>query len=234
MCMKRFILISLTICMAASMMATGYNREALYRAFLSGDLTSWHDFIAQHKEVSDDSLLLVLDLEYNYLAWASTQPLDDNKLRLGIFNRHISQYEQTEPDESELLALKSAFNVYALSILSKPTLNNNVKAITYAKQACNEKPGTRALMHRGFIYFYLPSYAGGNKEKALLYLRQAEKKYLKSKDKDYNWNLLNTQQHIAQCLVKLGRTSEAKSYIKRILKNEPDFLFLQQLLKDIE
>lgn len=219
--------------MPLSVFATDYNQETFYKAFVKGDLTPWHDFIAEHSNISADSLPLLLDLEYNYLAWASNQKLNDNQFRLGMFKRHINKYEQSEHNESDLLAFRSAANVYSLSILEKTTLTNNLQALTFANDACKKNPGTRALMHRGFIYFYVPSYAGGSKEKALLYLRQAEKKYLKSKD-DYNWNLLNTQQHIAQCLIKLGRTNEAKTYIKRILKQHPDFVFLQQMLEDLE
>lgn len=228
--MKKINAFILLLCMTVSVNAATFNQHRFYKAFLKSDLTEWHDFIADHSHVSDDSLLLVLDLEYNYLAWASTQKLADNMLRLGVFNRHIKEYEQLpDANPSDLLAFQSASHVYSLSILDKKAVSHSLQAMSCANQACKKNPTARALMHQGFMYFYRPKYAGGNKEKALFYLRQAEKMYKKQSGSDKNWNLRNTQMHIAQCLIKLDRKSDAERYIKRVLEEEPAMKALMTL-----
>ena len=212
--------------------AAEYNRSTFYQAFLQSDLSEWHDFIADKLYVSNDSLLLILDLEYNYLAWASTQDIDDNQQLLGQFNRHISRYESLATGNktalSDFYTFRSASHVYSVSILNKSNLSHSLQAITAANRAC-EKPTARALMHQGFMYFYRPDYAGGSKEEALEFLRKAEKGFLRQKNNAEDWNLRNTQMHIAQCLIKLGRHDEARQYINQILKEEPNFKFLKEL-----
>ncbi len=232
--MKKRIVFIILLCFTFFSNATPFSQRKFYMAFLKSDLTEWHDFIVSHSMVSEDSLLLVLDLEYNYLAWASTKKLADNMLRLGVFNRHIKEYsQQPDANPSDVLAFQSASHVYSLSILEKVSVSHSLQAISCSGQACKKNPTARALMHQGFMYFYRPNYAGGNKDKALFYLRQAEKMYKKQADSDNNWNLRNTQMHIAQCLIKLDRKNDAEHYIKRVLRDESDFQFLRELLKDI-
>lgn len=228
--MKRTILL-LSLSLLCVLTSFAFDRQAFYRTFLKSDLTPWHDYIAGHIEISEDSLPLLLDLEYNYIAWASNQKLDDNMVRLGAFNRHIRQYEESPShNESDLATFQSASHVYSLSILDKQTVAHSLQALTYAKEACRKSPTARALMHQGFMFFYRPSYAGGDKEKALSYLQKAEKMMLRSGEK-YDWNLRNTQLHIAQCLIKLNRKSEAERYIKRVLRDEPNFEFMKTLIR---
>lgn len=233
--MKHIILILSLLC-ALGISAEGYNRKSFHQAFLKSDLTPWHDYITQHINISDDSLEIILDLEYNYLAWASTKKFDDTPMLLGAFNRHIKRYEHLNagnPDaQSDLNAFRSAAHVYAVALSDKIQFTHSLQAVTDANKACSKDASARALMHMGFMYFYRPAYAGGNKNKALTYLRKAEKQYLKEGATD-NWNLRNTQMHIAQCLIKLNRQSEAQRYIRNILQEEPGFTFLKQLSAQI-
>ena len=191
-------LLSLMICGVS--LAVEYDRAAFHNAFLHAEMRLWHDYIVQ-EDTSD--LERLLDLEYSYIAWASTQPLSDNKERLAAFGRHIDSYAAGRHNASELNAYISGYHAYSLSMGVGSSVRNGVQALKYGDMSLVGVPTARALMNMGFLYFYRPRWMGGDKQKALDYLRQAAAMYEHQGDTADNWNYTNTNMHIRQCIDKL-------------------------------
>lgn len=230
--MQKALLTLVTIMLCRTISAD--DNALLYKAFLCSDMSVWHDFIETNENCNDPNrLILLLDIEYNYLAWASQQNITDNQDILDIFNRHIKQYSTSKHNKSYLNTLYSAYYLYNMFINRQNYIKNAMKSIDYATKSL-ENPHPLALMHCGFMYFYRPTWAGGSKTKALSYLQQAEYIFQKNGDFTANWDYLNLQMHIAQCLWKLGKKEEALAKCNSILEQEPDFNYVrEELIREV-
>ena len=126
-------------------------------------------------------------------------------------------------------------NIYRSSLAVYEISFNKWKAMGYGKDCMNymEKSLSLAPNHplvvsyRGNVYFYMPSIAGGDKEKAKLYYKQSLPLFAKENNPMYRWNWMESRLSLAMSYEKTGNIPQAIAICEQILKDEPNYVFMR-------
>jgi tetratricopeptide (TPR) repeat protein len=95
----------------------------------------------------------------------------------------------------------------------------------------HDKENPYGYIQYGNSQFYMPAVFGGSKKVALQYFKTAEKLMESDQEKiKENWNYLNLLAFIAITYTEINDYAMAKAYYDKILKIEPDFLWVKDEL----
>lgn len=217
----------------------------IYKAYISNNMDLWKktiDEMNQQKSKNSDFRIELLNYQYGYIAWCignKKNEIAESYIELGEIN--ILILEKTGANASLVNSYKSAFYGYriGLNILKAPFIGPKSVdcSILAMKQDSNNPYG---YIQYANSQFYMPPIFGGSKKIALDYYKKAES--LMGKNQEIikeDWNYLSLLSMIAKAYTELNDFKNAKAYYEKILKIEPDFLWVKKellpnLLKKIE
>lgn len=227
------VLLNITFLLSANAMT---NKSRIYKAYISNDMTDWKtviDEMSQQKTKSNDVRLEFLNFQYGYIAWCignNKKEEAQNYLDLGQKNLEILEKQKYKP--SILNSYKSAFYGFSigLNILKAPFIGP--KSVDCAKLAMKQDTtNPLGYIQYGNSQYYMPAIFGGSKTVALTYFLKA-KELMEKKPEQLNedWNYLSLLTIIAKTYTELKEKPKAKAYYLKILKIEPEFLWVKNEL----
>lgn len=238
---KYILIFILLIAVFAS--AKAGNRDEIYKAYISNNMQQWKKIMdAMHSQPvkSNEFMLELVNYQYGYIAWCIGNKKEKEAseyIKKG--DKYMEALEASKYKLSHVNAYKSAFYGYkiGLSRLKAPVLGP--KSVESAKLAIKlDIYNPYGYMQYGNALYYMPVFIGGSKKVALENYLKAEKLMERNKeDLKNNWNYLNLLTVIAKAYSEKGDKATAKAYYEKILKYEPDYLWVKnelypQLLKE--
>lgn len=216
-----------------------FTDEVLYQAYLTQDMVTWNQYLTLNHWESLPSLYersRYLNYEYGYLATAVEEKTEDAKERVEAYGRHIDQMAEFT-NQATILTYRSAYYAYRAKMNAKEFISMGFKAMNTAKEAvAADSTNVLALALMGCVDFYAPGMLGGSKVRALEAFNKVEAIYHQTGDTIANWNYPATEMQRAMCLEKTGHLDEAIALCCKMLKRDPEFIFIRdeylpQLLK---
>jgi len=211
--------------------------EQVYQAFITDQMEGWDQVIvsmsSRKATLRDEQLGELVNYYYGYTGWIIGE---DQKKKAFRYIEHaeaiIDQLMVKYPNAPEWYAYKAAFTAYKISL-------NKMKAAFLAKES--NKNIERAIelgpdcaqgwIEKGNGMFYTPKLLGGSKEEAL----KAYKKAIRIMEKNpesihQDWLYLNVLMMLGQSYEKIGNTTMAQRTYEKILRIEPDFIYMRDEL----
>jgi len=212
------------------------NKTEIYKAYISNDMNLWKktiDEMDQHKSKSNDFRLELLNYQYGYIAWCignKKSEIAETYIELG--EKNIQLLEKTGSYASTINAYKSAFYGYriGLNLLKAPFIGP--KSVECAKLSIKQDPNNPyGYIQYANSQFYMPAVFGGSKKIALDFYTKAKKLLERNHQMVIeDWNYLSLLSMIAKTHTELKDFNQAKLYYEKILKIEPDFLWVKNEL----
>ena len=238
---KYFIIFIMLLCVI-KLQAT-YKTE-VYNAYISNNMAKWKtviDIMNIEKNKSNDFLSELINYQYGYIAWCIGNNKDEiAEIYLNLAERNLSILEKSAYKLYLVNSYKSAFYGFriGLNIFKAPFIGP--KSVDCAKLAIklniNDPYG---YIQYGNSQYYMPAAFGGSKIVALDYYKKAESLMeLNTQQIKDDWNYLSQLTIIAKVYSDLQNYKMAKIYYEKILKLEPNFLWVKnelypELLKKI-
>jgi tetratricopeptide (TPR) repeat protein len=216
---------------------TGFaqNDKIVYHAFISNNMGRWKQLIdeLQIKKHNESGLHELINFQYGYIAWCiGNKKKKEAEKYLDLAEKNLEKSEKTKLSKSIINSYKSAFYGFriGLNIAKAPFLGP--KSIEKAREAMKDDP-TNPYGHIQYANakYYMPSTFGGSKYIALEHYLKAEKIFESYGQKlKHDWNYINLLAIIAQAYTATDRLHLAQNYYEKILKIEPNFLWVKEKL----
>jgi len=212
------------------------SRSEIYTAYISNDMSRWKTTIDRMNSIkpkSNELLAELVNYQYGYIAWCIGEKRNDEARKyLDLAEANLNILKTDKMNMSLVNAYRSAFYGYKIGLNKLSAPFNGGKSIDCAKEAVKlDAENYLAYVQFGNIQFYMPSVFGGSKKEALEYYLKAEKLLEKNKDElVQNWNYLSLLTVIAQAYSYTGDLQSSKIYLDKILRIEPDFLWVRNEL----
>lgn len=210
-----------------------YSDSVLYQAYLHNNIKIWKDYIEvsdwQHLNLTER--LRLLHYEYGYVATLIDATEGKTNLQaatyLARYERHLTCL-QDSLSPSQYAAYLSAANAYTFMLDKRKLISAGLQSFQLAKNAVRlDSNEPMALILKGNIYFYAPRALGGNKQQALEMYLKAKQQLEKQRLTAFNWTYTALLLCIAQCYEKTGQLDKAIEETQRILKNNPEFIYVR-------
>ena len=211
--------------------------EQVYQAFISDKMEAWDHVIVSQSgrktSLSDKQLGELVNYYYGYIGWVIGE---GQKKKASSYIEEaeaiIDQLLVKHPNAPEWHAYKAAFIAYKISLNKMKATFLAKKSTSYIDRAIELGPDCQqGWIEKGNGMFYTPKLLGGSKEEA----RQAYEKAIRIMEKkpesiQQNWLYLNVLMMLGQSYEKTGNTSMAKSTYLKILRIEPEFIYVRDKL----
>lgn len=211
-------------------------KQEIYQAYLNRDRVRWQktiDAMDIQKNKSQDFILELINYQYGFIGWSVE--LKQNSLAeryLDKAENYLKILEKSNYQPSMLKSYRSAFYGFrsSLSKLQAPILGP--KSLGNAEDAMKLDPKNPfGYVQYANVQFYMPSLFGGSKTTSLDYYRKAEKMMETNKTQlAGDWNYLNLLTMIAKAYIALNQKSMAKAYYDKLLRIEPNYVWLKNEL----
>ena len=232
---KKYHVIIFLLLLASTIVRAG-NKSVIYQAYISNDMLKWKktiDAMQAGKDKTSPFLLELVNFQYGYIGWCiGSDRKDEASKYLEIAENNLEILEKRSYKVSYLNSYKSAFYGFhiGLSVLKAPFIGpKSVSAAELAMKQDSTNP-------YGFIQYansqyYMPAAFGGSKTLAIRYYQKAEK-IMKSNPAflKEDWNYLSLLSIIGKAMEETGNLRSARQYYERILKLEPNFLWVKNEL----
>ena len=212
------------------------NREAIYQAYLRGDMSEWKEIIDRmelQKRNSPRFLLELLNYQYGYVGYSlGSGNRNEARQYLDLANENLSKLKGYGYRPATLYAYQSALYGFEIGLrrIRAPFLGP--RSVESARKAMElDKSEPLGFIHYGNTQYYLPAIFGGSKSVALEYYRKAEEIF----DRDpegarKNWVYLNLLVVMAKAYEDFGYVGLAGEYYKKSLEAAPEFLWVKNEL----
>jgi hypothetical protein len=233
---KKYYIGFLIFFLALSDTIAGY-KEIIYGAYISGDMTLWKrtiDAMELKKGKTNEYILELVNYQYGYIGWCLGQKQKEEEAEkyLDLAEEYLEALELKSFRLSYVHAYRSAFYGYriGLSLWQAPVIGP--KSIDEAKMAMKlDAANPFGFIQYGNAQYHMPALFGGSKSIAIDYFLQAEKKMV-TQMTIYagDWNYLSLLTMIGQAFEETGNNAAARAYYEKILKVEPEFLWVKNQL----
>ncbi len=229
-------LIMFTLLLCVSIIINASNKTKIYQAYISNDMGLWKrtiDEMNQQKLKTSEFRLELLNYQYGYIAWCiGNKKKDIAETYIELGEKNIQLLEKTNAHTSIINSYKSAFYGYRIGLNKLKAPFIGPKSVECAKLAMTQD----AKNPYGYIQYansqyYMPPVFGGSKGIALEYYIKA--KHLMEKNQQNiidDWNYLSLLSMIAKAYTELKDFNQSKLYYEKILKIEPNFLWVKNEL----
>ena len=211
-------------------------KSDIYTAFITSNMTKWKSVIDEMSLQNNKSYefkLELLNYQYGYIAWCignKSEDLAEKYLLLAESNVEI--LEKASYRLSMVNAYKAAFYGFriGLNVFKAPFLgSSSIECSKLAMKLDDKNPF--GYLQYGNSQFYMPVVFGGSKTVALDYFKKAESLMELNKNQvKGDWNYLTLLTMIINTYVALKNTKLAISYCEKILKVEPNYLWIKNVL----
>jgi tetratricopeptide (TPR) repeat protein len=234
-----FFLIMVTINLRAS-----YKTD-IYSSYITNNMTKWKaviDDMNGQKNKDNDFIMELINYQYGYIAWCIGNDKNDlAEQYLTLAENQLALLEKKAYKLYLVNSYKAAFYGYRIGLnkLKAPFLGP--KSINCAELSMKlDKNNPYGYIQYGNAQYHMPAVFGGSKVVALEYFNKAQSLMELSKDElKFDWNYLSLLTNIAMANSAIGNYNKAKAYYEKILKLEPNFLWVKnelypELLKKIK
>jgi tetratricopeptide (TPR) repeat protein len=212
------------------------HKTEIYKAYISNDMNRWKktiDEMDQQKSKSTDFRLELLNYQYGYIAWCignKKNEIAETYIALG--EKNIQVLEKTNGYASLVSSYKSAFYGYKIGLNKFKAPFIGPKSVECAKLAMKQDTSNPyGYIQYANSQFYMPAVFGGSKKIALDYYTKAKNLMEINHQKIFqDWNYLSLLSMIAKTYTELKDFNQAKLCYEKILKIEPDFLWVKNEL----
>lgn len=231
---SKYILTFILLILASDLVSA--SSSGIYKAYISSDMDRWKVIMDDFHRKSDKSNVEILELVnyiYGYVGWCMG---NNNQKKAGEYIRtaedYLSRLEKAGYQPSMVHAYRSAFFGFRVGLhkLQAPVLGP--KSVHHARQSMESDPrNPYGYIQYANSQFYMPAIFGGSKNVALEYFQKAEQLMeMNGKNLEQNWNYLSLLSMIALTFEELKQFDEAKKYYEKILKTEPGFQWVKNVL----
>jgi tetratricopeptide (TPR) repeat protein len=221
------------------------HKKEIYMAYINNDMTKWAqvlDHMQLHRHQSKSFKMELINYQYGYIAWCiGNDKKDLAEKYLSLAEKNLNDLKKANYKLSQVQAYQSAFYGYriGLNMFKAPYLG--LKSIDCAKLSMiTDSENPYGFIQYGNSQYYMPAVFGGSKTVALEYFKKAEKLMERHIMQIHNdWNYLSLLTLMAQAYTETKNYETAKAYYLKILKIEPNFLWVKnelypQFLKTIK
>ncbi len=220
-------------------------KSDIYEAYISNNMDEWKKVIDKmnlEKTKSNEFRLELLNYQYGYIAWCignKKEKLAKEYLELG--DKNIQILEKNAYELSLVNSYKSAFYGYKIGLNKMQAPFIGPKSVECSKLAMKQdEKNPYGYIQYGNSQYYMPAVFGGSKKVAVEYYEKAKKLMeIDPSQIKQDWNYLSLLTIIAQAYTELKYYKTAQTYYDKILKIEPNFLWVKnelypELLKKIK
>jgi hypothetical protein len=231
---KYFIVIILIFLGCSGLQAS--NKMDIYQAYIINDMKAWEKKIVEmnlQNGKSNEFIMELVNYQYGYIAWCIGNDKDDAAEKyLDLAEKNLSILEKAVYKLSLVNSYKSAFYGYRIGLNKFRAPFIGPKSVECAKLAIKlDDKNPYGYIQYGNSQYYMPTVFGGSKSVALEYYQKAEKLMELDENQIKNdWNYLSLLSIIAQAHTALKDYGSAKYYYDKILKIEPNFLWVKNEL----
>lgn len=229
-----YILASLLLCSARVSGFSMSPKESINKAYINGDMKSWHKIIDSLHLKSDKTTkeeFELLNYEYGYIGWSLSGKNKKNaKEYIKRFDERLLRLAQTNENPGLLLAYRAAYYGFEIGLneLKAPFLGK--ESLKAAEKSVKTDPDNwLGFVLLGNIDFYKPLVFGGSKKEALKYYLKAEEK-ISGSDFEKSWNHLALLVQIATNYEIIENIEQAEAYYLKSLKIAPEFKWVRDEL----
>jgi tetratricopeptide (TPR) repeat protein len=200
------------------------------------------DEMQHQKSKTNDFKLELLNYQYGYIGWCiGNKKSELAEVYINLGEKNIQHLEKTDGYNSLVNSYKSAFYGYRIGLNKLKAPFIGPKSVECAKQAIKlDANNPYGYIQYANSQFYMPAVFGGSKKIALDYYTKAKILMERNQSKIIqDWNYLSLLTMIAKSYSELKDFNNAKLYCEKILKVEPNFLWVKnelypELLKNIK
>ncbi len=229
---SKYILVLFLFLLQASQLNASY-RIDIYNAYISNDMRKWKTVIDKMNLVNnktDAFMLELINYHYGYIAYCiGIKNNKEAKKYMEIAEKYMATLEQKKFKPSYLNSYKSAFYGFniGLNIFKAPFIGS--KSIECAELSIKQDTiNPYGYIQLGNSQFYMPKTFGGSKVQAIKFYLKAEQLMETSGEEiKYNWNYLNLLTLIGKAYEDIDDYVVAKSYYEKMLKLEPEYLWVK-------
>jgi len=211
-------------------------KTEIYKAYISSDMNLWKKTIDEMNLLPSKTIETRTDLlnyQYGYIGWCmATNKHDLAEKYMELAEKNILELEKSNFNKSIINSYKSAFYGYKVGINMVKAPFYGPKSVNCSELAIKQDPANPyGYIQYANAQYFMPAIFGGSKKVALAYYIKSES-IMKSKiefTKD-NWNYLNLLTMIAQTYSDLNDKINAKKYLDKTLKIEPNFRWVKHEL----
>ncbi len=231
---KKYIFVILFLFSFFILNAQKTYKEFIYNSYVTGQMNVWKaviDKMELNKTNNSKNLMELIEYQYGYIAWCiGNDKKSEAEEYLELASKNLEIVEQNGDYIALVYSYKSAFIGFEIGInpVKAPFLGG--KSLEYSEKAIeiNDK-NLLILMNHASLMFYMPSFYGGDKQKAIdLYLKALENADLNSSKN--NWLYLNLLTNIGNAYKEIEDKVNAKYYYEYALKVEPNFKYVKDEL----
>ena len=212
------------------------NKTEIYKAYISNDMNLWKktiDQMNQQKIKSNEFRLELLNYQYGFIAWCiGNKKKETAEAYIELGDANLQVLEKSNAYASYVNAYKAAFYGYKIGLNTLKAPFIGPKSIDCAKLAMTQDNNNPyGYIQYANAQFYMPAVFGGSKKLALEYYLKARNLMERNpKETNENWNYLSLLTMIAKSYTELEDFKQAKTYYEKILKIEPNFLWVKNKL----
>jgi tetratricopeptide (TPR) repeat protein len=211
-------------------------KKMIYKAFVNGEMYKWEEIIHTMEEnnynKTMEQKLELINYYYGFTAHLIHKKHYDKAMLFCTKGESlISQVIAQAPQNASSYAYKGAFLGFRIgmskfkAVVLGPESEGNInKAYELDPQ------NAQVLIDKGNLFYYKPSFFGGDKIQALKFYIKAISILEKNKDYYHNWIYLNTLTNIALAYEKTNQDILSKTMFERILRLEPNFKWVKNEL----
>ncbi len=232
---KFLIFLFAFFCVVVQLHSSNINQQNIYRAFIAGNWKAWITEIQVNEAKKTNDLnqkLFLIELYYGYSGFLLSKKNYDEVEKLILkADKLISSILNSEPKNSTALAFKGSFTGFKIPINRLKILQLGNESFRYVNLAYEiDNNNIQALTDRGSALFFTPKLFGGNKSEAIKHFEKAISILEKTNNTAYNWKYMNLLTLLARCYDKTDQKKKAANTYEKILKLEPDFLWVSKEL----
>lgn len=231
----KYIITIIILFLSVNSLCGEYKKE-IYEAYVRDDMDKWKeiiDIMIEKENKSDKYRFEMINYQYGYIAWCLGHKKKDRaEVYIDIMQRNVDILKKKKYKLSMMHAYQAALYGFeiGMNFLNAPVLGP--KSNENAKTALElDKHNPCAYIQFGNSKFYTPAILGGSKSVAILYYKRALKEMESNPERIKNdWNYINLLTVIAQAYMEIEKYEIAKKYYEKILKIEPDFIWVKKEL----
>lgn len=206
-----------------------------YKAFISGNRNAWLNELKIHETQKLSNINLKIERIELYYVYTGFLLADKNYSEASKYIQKadvlINDILKFEPENASALAFKGSFTGFKIPINRLKILQLGNESFRNLHLAYHYDPDNlQVLTDLGSALFFTPRIFGGDKMLAIQYFEKAIKIIESSQSTSNNWKYMNVLTLLASSYEKTDQVKKADLTYRKILKIEPNYLRVKDLL----